>query len=210
MSSPPCRSRTPLGLLLLVPLAAWVQTLSAQTCFPGRPLPACHSFPLTEIGYAHRLDKTPLTTGGDPQVHYFNGELGWMFNRSPRLAIGGAFFAGALVDYAFEFRPGVKARVRYWINGRTGLDLGAGLVLGRTPVDRTIGAPDEHRLGGAGHVGLSFRDAAILILHVEYLPNPADRDLVGYLGARLGSKPAAWTALIVGPLLGLGALLASD
>jgi hypothetical protein len=59
-------------------------------------------------------------------------------------------------------------------------------------------------------VGLSFRDAALLILHVEYLPNPADRDLVGYLGARLGSKPAAWTALIVGPLLGLGALLASD
>jgi len=197
-------------MLVLIPLAAWFQTVSAQTCFPGRPLPACRSFPITELGYAHRLDKTPLVTGGDPQVHYFNSEVGWMFNRSPRLAIGGAFFAGALVDYAFEFRPGVKGRVRYWINDRTGLDVGAGVVVGRTPADRTIGAPDEHRLGVAGHVGLSFHDAALLILHVEHLPNPADRNMVGYLGARVGSKPGAWTALIVGPLLGLGALLASN
>jgi hypothetical protein len=208
MSGPPCLFRTALGLLL--PIALAVQTLSAQTCFPGRPLPGCRSFPITEIGYAHRLDKAPSATGGDPQVHYLNGEVGWMFNRSPRLAIGGTFFAGALVDYAFEFRPGVKARVRYWIDRRTGLDLGAGLLLGRTPVSRTINSPDEHRLGGAGHVGLSFRDAALLIFEVEYLPNPANRDLVAYAGARIGSKPAMWTALIVGPLLGLGALLASD
>ena len=210
MSTPPRSSRTAAGLFFLMLLAACFHRVSAQTCFPGRPLPGSHSFAITEIGYAHRLDKTPLATGGDPQVHYFNGEVGRMFNRSPRLAIGGAFFAGALVDYAFEFRPGVKARVRYWLNDRTGLDLGAGLVVGRTPVDRAIGGPDEHHVGGAGHVGLSLRDAALLIFQVEYLPNPADRDLTGYLGARFGSKPALWTALIVGPLLGLGALLASN
>jgi hypothetical protein len=208
MSGPPPLFRTALGLLLPIPLA--VQMLSAQTCFPGRPLPGCRSFPITEIGYAHRLDKTPFATGGEPQVHYFNAEVGWMFNRSPRLAIGGTVFAGALVDYAFEFRPGVRARVRYWIDPRTGVDLGAGLVVGRTPASGTFNSPDEHRLGGAGHVGLSFHDAAILILEVEYLRNPVDRDLAAYAGARIGSRPAMWTTLIVGPLLGLLALLASD
>jgi hypothetical protein len=208
MSGPPCLFRTALGLLL--PIALAVQTLSAQTCFPGRPLPGCRSFPITEIGYAHRLDKAPSATGGDPQVHYLNGEVGWMFNRSPRLAIGGTAFAGALVDYAFEFRPGVKGRVRYWIDPRTGFDLGAGAVLGRTPVSRTPNSAEEHRLGGAGHVGLSFHDAALLLLEVEYLPNPVDRDFAGYVGARFGSKPAMWTAVIIGPALGVLALLASD
>jgi hypothetical protein len=208
MSGPPSCFRSALGLLLPIPLA--IQTLSAQTCFPGRPLPGCRSFPITEVGYTHRLDKTPLANGGEPQVHYFNAEVGWMFNRSPKLAIGGTVFAGALVDNAFEFRPGVKARLRYWIDPRTGLDLGAGLVLGRTPASGTFNSPDEHRLGGAGHVGLSFHDVAVLIFEVEYLPNPTDRDVAAYAGARIGSKPAMWTALIVGPLLGLGALLASN
>lgn len=198
-----------IGLPLLVPIAL-VQTAPAQSCFPGRPLPGCRSFPVTEIGYAHRLDQTPLATGGEPQVHYLNGEVGWMFNRSPRLAVGGAFFAGALVDYAFEFRPGFKGRVRYWISPRAGLELGAGVILGRVPAERSIDSPEERRLGGAAHLGLSYRDAVLLLLQSEYLPNPIDRDLTGYLGARLGSKPAAWTALIVGPLLALGALAFSN
>ena len=33
---------------------------------------------------------------------------------------------------------------------------------------------------------------------------PVGRDLVGYVGARLGSKPALWSGLIVGSLLRLG------
>jgi hypothetical protein len=195
-------------LWLILALAS--RPLTAQTCFRGAPLPNCHSFLIAEIGYAHRLDQTPIATGGSPQVHYFNGELGWMFNRSPRLAVGAAFFAGALVDYAFEFRPGLKARARYWLGRRTGLDLGVGMVVGKIPADRTFNSPDERHLGGALHVGLSFNDTALLILHSEYLPSPTDRDLATYLGARLGSKPAAWTSLIVGPLLAIGALLASD
>jgi hypothetical protein len=201
-----------IGLDLLLPMAlvVGVQAAHAQTCFPGRPLPSCRSFPVTEIGYAHRLDKTPLRTGGEPQVHYLNGEVGWMFNRSPRLALGGTFFAGALVDYAFEFRPGLKARARYWISPHTGLDLGAGVILGRVPAGPSIFSPEERRLGGNAHVGLSYRDAALLLAQLEYLPNPIDRDWTSYLGARLGSKPAAWTALIVGPLLALGALAFSN
>jgi hypothetical protein len=109
------------------------------------------------------------------------------------------------VDYAFEFRPGLKARGRYWLGQHVALDAGAGVILGRVPVDSTTGSLQHRRLGGAGHLGLSLYDALHLTLQAEYLPNPVDRDLVGYLGARLGSKPALWSAFIVAPLLLLGA-----
>jgi hypothetical protein len=196
----------PSAVLLLLATLAQVPAGHAQTCFAGRPLPGCRSFPILELGYAHRLDGGPTATGATPQVHYLNGELGWAFNRSPRLALGGALFAGALVDYAFELRPGLKARARYWLGARTGLDVGAGMVLGRVPADRASGSPEERKLGGVAHVGLSLHDALHLTLQTEYVPNPVDRDLVGYIGARLGSKPALWSAIIVGPLLGLGAI----
>jgi hypothetical protein len=178
---------------------------AAQTCFTGRPLPKCHDFTLLELGYAHRLGGGPLLTGGSPQVHYLNGELGWMVNRSPRLAVGGSLYLGALVDYAFELRPGLKGRVRYWLGERTALDAGVGPILGRSPGDLSLSGAQRRRLGGTAHLGLSLHDALHLTLQAEYLPNPVDRDLVGYVGARLGSKPALWSGLIAGSLLGLGA-----
>jgi len=199
--------RRPAVLLLLSALGL-APASAAQTCFPARPLPDCRRYPVLELGYAHRLGGGPTLTGGSPQVHYLNGELGWMVNRSPRLAVGGSLLMGALVDYAFELRPGVKARARYWLGPRTALDAGAGMILGRVPTDRTMVA-EARRLGGAGHLALSLHDALLLTVQAEYLSNPVDRDLVGYLGARLGSRPALWSGLIVGSLLGLGAAVMS-
>lgn len=201
--------RAVLFLVILLTLAP-AHTGAAQTCFPGRPLPACRGFPLLELGYAHRLGGGPTLTGGSPQVHYLNGEVGWMFNRSRRLALGGSFFMGALADYAFELRPGLMARARYWLGQRTALDAGAGVILGRVPVASTVGSPEARRVGGAAHLGLSLHDALHLTVQAEYLPNPVDRDLVGYLGARMGGKPAFWSALIGGPLLGLGAAVMAN
>jgi hypothetical protein len=65
-------------------------------------------------------------------------------------------------------------------------------------------------VGASGHLGLSFHDVALFMLRLEYLRNPIDRDLTGYLGARFGSKPAAWATIIVAPILALGALIAAD
>lgn len=198
-------SITSIAALLLLCTMAPVQSGQAQTCFRGRPLPACRSFALLELGYAHRLGAPSMVTGGSPQVHYLNGEVGWMVGRSPRLSIGGTFFAGALVDYEFELRPGLKARARYWLGDRTGVDLGVGVMLGRVPADSTSWSPTERRPGATAHLGLSLNDALHFTMLGEYLPNPVDRDLVGYAGVRLGSKPALWSGLIVGSLLGLGA-----
>ncbi len=203
-------SITSIAALLLLCTMTPVQAGQAQTCFRGRPLPACRSFALLELGYAHRLGAAPTATGGSPQVHYLNGELGWMFSRSPRLSVGGTFFAGALVDYDFELRPGLKARARHWLGDRTAVDIGAGVMLGRVPVDRTSWSPTERRPGATAHLGISLDDALHLTVLAEYLPNPVDRDLVGYVGARLGSRPALWSGLIVGSLLGLGAAALAD
>jgi len=198
----------PAVLLLLIALGL-ARAAAAQTCFPARPLPECRRYPVLELGYAHRLGGGPTLTGGSPQVHYLSGELGWMVNRSPRLALGGSLFVGALVDYAFELRPGLKGRARYWLGPRTALDAGAGVILGRIPTSRTMGT-EARRLGGAAHLGLSLHDALLLTVQAEYLANPVDRDLVGYVGARLGSKPALWSGLIAGSLLGVGAAIASN
>jgi len=198
------------ALILIFSTTMAAQAGYAQTCFAGRPLPECRSFAVLELGYAHRLDGALEATGGSPQVHYLNGELGWMFNRSGRLAVGGTVFMGALVDYAFELRPGLKARARYWLGNRTAVDVGAGVVLGRVPIDRSIGSPEERRPGVSAHLGLSLHDALHLMVQTEYLANPVDRDLVGYVGARLGAKPAMWSAIIIGPLLGLGAAAMAD
>jgi hypothetical protein len=193
--------RVVLALLAILVLA---RTAGAQSCFPGRPLPACRSFAVLELGYAHRLGGGPTLAGGTPQVHYLNGELGWMVNRTRTFAVGGSLFLGALVDYDFELRPGLMGRARYWLGERTALDAGLGTVLGRTPAERTDEGP-ARRLGIAALLGLSLHDALHLTAQAEYLPNPVDRDLVGYVGARLGAKPALWSGLIVGALLGIGA-----
>jgi hypothetical protein len=202
----PRRSTTSVAVLLLLYTLAPLQAGHTQTCFRGRPVPACRSFAVLELGYAHRLGAAPTATGGSPQVHYLNGEIGWMFSRSPRLSVGGTFFAGALVDYDFELRPGLKARARYWLGDHTALDLGAGVMLGRVPAASAMWSPTERRPGATAHLGLSLDEALHLTVLTEYLPNPVDRDLVGYVGARLGSKPALWSALIAGSLLGLAAV----
>ena len=200
---------TSVAALLLCTITP-MQSGHAQTCLRARPLPACRSFALLELGYAHRLGAPRTATGASLQVHYLNGEVGWMFSRSPRLSVGGAFFAGALVDYDFELRPGLKARARRWLGDRTALDLGAGVMVGRVPVDTAVFTMTERRPGATAHLGLSLDDVVHLTVMAEYLPNPVDRDLVGYLGARLGSKPALRSGLIVGALLGLGAAAMSN
>ena len=83
-------------------------------------------------------------------------------------------------------------------------------MVGRVPVDTAVFTMTERRPGATAHLGLSLDDVVHLTVMAEYLPNPVDRDLVGYLGARLGSKPALWSGLIVGALLGLGAAAMSN
>lgn len=181
--------------------------LRAQGCFPGRPLPDCRGFLVTEIGYTYRV--TGAMYGTEPQRHYLNGEIGYLRNTSPRLAIGGSLFGGALVDYAFEFRPGLKARLRYWAAPGIALDLGAGPVLGRVASSPPLqGFGTRGQLGVTSHASLSAEDLFILVAMAEYLPSPADHDVSFYLGARLGSRVGIFAALLTGAFLGAACAVA--
>jgi hypothetical protein len=84
------------------------------------------------------------------------------------------------------------------------------VVLGKVRSDTTFESIEEHRLGAAGHFGVSLRETLVLVLRAEYLHNPADRDVAAYLGVRLGGRPAMWSSLIGGPLFGLAALVFSN
>ena len=180
----------------------------AQTCFRGHPAPRCRLIVVNEIGYAHRLNAGTTTTGGKPQVHYLEVELGILRNLSPRWAVGPMLGANALVDYAFEVRPTLQGRLRYWATPNLGVELSAGPMLGQAASDSSIGAIREHRLGVTSQFGLSFGDRLRLLTQVEYLPDAQDRDVAVYLGGRLGSAPAIWASLATGVLLGISCALA--
>ena len=187
-------------LAALTALALLPAPAEAQTCMRGRPAPLCRSFAVTELGYSYRLGLGASPDAGEQQDHYLNGDFGWMWNRSPRTAIGGTLFAGALVDFAFSMRVGAKARVRRWLGEGVGLDLSAGPVVGSaSPSSGTV-------LGLTSHVGLTLEDRLVLLAGLDVLPDPTGPDAVWSVGARLGSRPALWGGGLAMVLLGAAAI----
>ena len=180
-------------------------SLEAQTCLRGAPLPKCRSFVVFEIGYSHRINAVTLAEGGSPQVHYLSGDVGWLRNVSPRLAGGASLFSGALVDFAFQYRPGLKLRARYWLNSEQSLDVGAGPFLGRaraTSLDNEV-----TRVGFTSHVAFTASPAFMVLTQLELLSNPVDRTASWYLGVRLGDKPAVLASAATGVALGVACAL---
>jgi hypothetical protein len=190
-------------LLALPPVSGF-----ARTCFRGRPAPGCRLVITNEVGYAHRLNTGSLTTGGRPQVQYLGAEFGILRNISPRWALGPTLGANALVDYAFEVRPTLQGRIRYWATPRLGVDLSAGPMLAQAASDSTIGAPRRRRIGITSQVALSFGDRLKILTQLEYLRDAQDQDIGVYPGGRLGSAPALWASIATGVLLRVGCALA--
>jgi len=189
------------GLAVLLPAGA-----RAQTCYPGAPLPRCHAVVVTELGYLYRVNG-PHGQAGAPQVHYLNGEVGYLVNRGARTAVGAALFAGALVDYDFTLRYGVKGRLRYWLGRDASLEAGAGPVVGRVTRGQ-LPDPSQHpRAGLTTHVALNLGDRLSLLAALETLRSSSDAGPSVWVGARLGSRPAAWAGGVAGVVLGLGAAL---
>jgi len=199
-----------LACLLLGGLPLGTAPLLAQTCFPGAQRPRCGGFVVTELGYLHRVNAVPNAFGGSPQVHYLNSEAGYLLNQGQRTAVGLSAFVGALVDYDFTLRYGVKARGRYWLGPHTSLELGIGPVIGRF----TEGSlPDQVQRTGVGltsHLALNLGDRLILLTGLETLRDSDDPRPAWSVGARLGSRPAMWAGGLAGLVLGLGAVLWSS
>jgi hypothetical protein len=175
--------------LALTARAAEAQTARApHACFRGAPGDRCTWFPLIEAGIHTRL--TDLIPGDEHVM--LNWSLGFMVNRGPRTAIGGAVFASV----EGEIRAGAGLRWRRWLGRQTSLDLGAGVHLAGDASSGNVraGSPTfEARLGygdliaGTARLDL-LRINAGFSCNPTYCPfGPSGTSTRLYLGAELGS-----------------------
>jgi len=189
-------------------LPSTISHLSAQTCFRGRPPPACDRFLITEVGISYRLNGGSAVSPGDsvffnPQRIYINGDIGLMWNRDGGWALGGSLYGAALVDYAFTVRLGAKARIRKWLTDAVALDLGAGPIVGSVPVGNWA---YRTGVGFTTSAELVLGDRVSLINIIEFMPDEHGTDTAWYVGGRLGSWPGAIASGVAAVLLGIGAV----
>lgn len=201
--------RTRRAILVVAALLAPVPAgqAAAQTCYGGARAPACRGLVVTELGYLYRLNGAPGLDGGAPQRHYLVGEVGYLRNGAGRVALGGTLVAGALVDYAFSLRYGVAGRVRYWLGPHTSIEGGAGPIFGRVVRGSLPDQVERTEMGLMARVALNANDRVGLLAGVETLRNTTDHAPSWWIGARFGSRPAAWAGGIAAVVLGLGAVL---
>jgi hypothetical protein len=181
------------SLLLVTTTAGHAQTpdtTSSRECFRGRPLPNCTSFWITEAGYAGRLTSGNEFLSGDGSSTVTPGgslmatlELGYMWNVTPRLALGGGVGAGTFEGIYFAVKP----RVRFWATPDVAIDL--------EPSIRLNQGPGTSRLGIDAAV--SFQDRLGLFVQASRVTVTTYSSQFGvstrvrpsiYGGVRLGSK----------------------
>lgn len=201
-----CRSIFALELLVVLPTILAAQ--SNGFCLRGKPLPACESFLLFEVGGAERAFVTnPAPIIGEENAAkerngYVFVAVGGMKNRSDSTAIGGTLEVGA--GDGSRRRLALEIRRRTWLSNSVAFDLGAG------PLEINTDRRYRPFATGAGYGATSH--AALVVSDLVALTGGIDvihaqrTELAISVGARLGSYPAAGVALVAGAL---GILVAS-
>jgi hypothetical protein len=187
-------------LALVVPTVMAAQTAtppdSNSFCFRGRPLPACRSFLLLEIGTGGRLlpSHQPADNSLVPEEggNFGAVTIGMMRNRPDRTAIGGALEVGGgewpRKRYAIEYRR------RKWLNNWVAIDAAAGPLMIDTH-GSTEPLAGGTNYGLTSHVGLVLGDLATVTTGLDLVHSQHHQvTLTG--GARLGS----WGTLSVAAL----------
>lgn len=190
----------------------------AQFRWNPKPLPACRTFPITEIGLNYRVSSNPAfetVTFRDGSITdhyayrldqqlYITSDLGFMRNLSPRYALGASNFVGFGDDS--EFRGGLKLRVRRWFTNGTRIDVSPGILLWDSSWRFS-------RPGFTGNIDLKFKEWFALSLLVEYRRAPGEvqaSDNYRYVtktvhdtGIYIGVKSGSYAGLIGHGVAGL-------
>ncbi len=187
-----------IGFIATVALLEGVLSPSqAQFRWNPKPLPACRTFPITEIGFNYRISSDQAT---DQQL-YIASDLGFMRNLSTRYALGASNFVGFGDDS--EFRGGLKLRVRKWFTNGTSLDISPGILLWDS-IWRFS------RPGFTGSVDLKFEEWFGLSLIFEYRRAREEmyaHDTGIYLGMKSGSSAGLIGHGVVGLVAGVVGLI---
>jgi len=180
----------------------------AQFCWTPKPLPACRTFPITEIGFNYRVSSKPVFetftfTDGSITDHsayrseqqlYFTSDLGFMKNLSPGYALGASNFVG--FEERGEVRGGIKLRVRKWFTNGTSVDVSPGILLW----DTALRFPTP---GFTGNLDLKFKEWLALNVLVEYRRAPGSENSYG--NVRYVTKTVHDTGIYIGMKTGSSA-----
>ena len=213
-------------------LAGVLSPSQAQFCWTPNPLPACRTFPITEIGFHYRISSSPTfrftitdilidsliesSTYRQEQRFYVTSDLGFMRNLNRRYAMGASHFVG--FDNNGEFRGGLKLRVRRWLTDKTAIDFCPGILLWDSNAQ-------YQTPGFTGSVDLKLEEWFALSLVFDYRRYPrgentfdqlryvaeSANDTGVYIGMKSGSYPGLIAnsagfilALIIGSLYYFG------
>jgi len=167
-------------------------------CWRGHPLTECGAFVITELGAYARIDDDPTHASEGPL--YFTLDVGPMWNRTPRNAVG---LTAYLATGDAHARLGARVRYRRWISRTISVDVAPGVILyGSEDGGYTYQAP-----GFVGALSLSVGDLVGVALEMEhsgYRPYSLAIPLVGSdttwrVGGKLGSGLGVLgTAALVG------------
>jgi hypothetical protein len=172
---------------------AFPSIADAQTCFRGRPLPACRDFTILEFAPSYRLSEKEGQTDSVRAVLSWN--VGYMRNIRPATALGAGVKITADSD---GHRYGPILRLRHWMgNSRTSADVTAGMFVAGEDNFAVLGLPSV-----TADVALNYRDLIAISAGVDALRRTGSgTSWEPYLGLRFGT----WLAPIATLALGIAA-----
>lgn len=163
-------------------------------CFRPRPLPACRSFWVVEMGALLLLEGTVETIPETPHSPaqssaafgpHLSWELGHMANVGSRTAVGGTVLLG--VGGPAE-RLGAKLRYRHWLGGNSSLEVAPGFLYAQVG-----GHSQRAGHGFTGDVRYGPDDRYAFVLRYEHLWTERLGTADGlYGGLSLNGKPALY------------------
>jgi len=182
-----------IGILVGLTLILTCRIIAADACFRGKPLPECRTFWITEAGALYRF--------GLAETHHewyetlmYSWELGLMFNRSMRHALGGTLFFD-FDDYTNNVQVGFRPRYRRWLWHGISLDIAPGIILS---------ASKSRGFAVSGEAIVYAHDFIAVTLRLDMKEGRA----MGYAGMRFCSYPGLVVG-IAGPIIA-AAIWASD
>lgn len=182
-------------LLPILLMIAFAEPSWSQTCFRGAPRPACSGFTVLEFTGGFRLNRKPAPT--DQANVLFDWDFGYLHNVSPRAAVGASY---RLLADSDGNRHGPMLRYRRWLEGRTSVDLGAGVYIGGQDNFVPLAFPSP-----TIDAGVTFGDRFGVAVGLDLV---RDHDRGSHLQSRLGFRFGTWLAPVM--TIGLGTLLAAS
>lgn len=181
-------------------------------CWRGRPKPTCDAFLLTEFSFlrsvvspsarytvTYSYDSIPRTYSYEvrPTEWKFSWEIGGMFNRGKKSAIGGSLMIDANSDGA---NVGMKARYRRWLTpDGLALDFSAGVRTARDELSPGYVHPDaevyaysgpRNSVAFTGDVAINAMDYVAVVTRVDVSRYDRRLQPTISLGVRAESRPA--------------------